>query len=249
MSDNSFIYSALFIKNTDKIDLDKYGILGGLIITLKECDRDDSYIQFSSILSFYHNYKFGDQIFLKWRPFSIQTGEIKNFDLMNNFINVICTLSVDECDVINFNILEKTFDKLGFIWETNTSIVGKNGEKIKCNSLLDFISNFSHYEISKMVNCRRHSIIPHTCYNKSSNTNENIKGKIFVISGFFEKIPKIELVDEIEILGGIVKNKIDYTIDYLVIGKDSSYSEKLYEESKKRRINIIREEDIINMLD
>jgi len=247
MSDNFFTYSALFIKNTDKVDLDKYGILGGLTITLKDCEREDAYIQFSSILSFYHKYKFSDQIFLKWRPISIQTGEIKNFELMNNFISVICTLSVDGCDIINFDILEKTFNKLDFLWETNTSIVSRNGKKITCNSLGEFINYFSFYEISKMVNFKKHSII--TNYNKPLCANENIKNKCFVISGSFEKMSKMELIDQIDVFDGIIKNRIDHTVDYLVIGNASSYSDKLYEEALKRRINIIKENDIIDMLE
>lgn len=248
MSDNIFTYSALFIKNTNKIDLDKYGILGGLTITLKDSERDDIYIQFSSILSFYHKYKFGDQIFLKWRPVSIQTGEIKNFELINSFINVICTLSLNNDNIISIDILEKTFNKLEFFWETNTSIVNKFGDKITCNSLSEFLNSFKFYEIPKLINYKKHTILTKE-YNKLSWINDNIKDKVFVISGSFEKMSKMELIDEIDNFGGIIKTKIDHTIDYLVIGKDSSYSNNLYEESKKRRINIIKEDDILDMFE
>ncbi len=77
------------------------------------------------------------------------------------------------------------------------------------------------------------------------NINEKINNKQFVITGTLSTLTRNELINKIEDNGGFVKNSLSSKTDFIVVGEKSG--SKL-NKAKKLGINILREQDVINLL-
>ncbi|MCK7534661.1 MAG: hypothetical protein MZV63_28495 [Marinilabiliales bacterium] len=73
-----------------------------------------------------------------------------------------------------------------------------------------------------------------------------LQGKIFVISGTFEKHSREELKDMIEKYGGKNSGSISKNTDYLLAGENIGPSK--LEKVKELNIPIITEDDFLNMI-
>ncbi len=75
--------------------------------------------------------------------------------------------------------------------------------------------------------------------------NNEINKKVFVLTGTMKSFSREELITKIEGYGGQVKNSISKNIDYLIVGDKAG--NKL-EKAKKLGTNILKEEELLNLL-
>ncbi len=77
------------------------------------------------------------------------------------------------------------------------------------------------------------------------NQNNEINKKVFVLTGTMKSFSREQLINKIEGYGGQVKNSISKNIDYLIVGDKAG--SKL-EKAKKLGTNILKEEELLNLL-
>jgi len=77
------------------------------------------------------------------------------------------------------------------------------------------------------------------------NQNNEINKKVFVLTGTMKSFSREQLITKIEGYGGQVKNSISKNIDYLIVGDKAG--SKL-EKAKKLGTNILKEEELLNLL-
>ncbi len=77
------------------------------------------------------------------------------------------------------------------------------------------------------------------------NQNNEINKKVFVLTGTMKSFSREQLITKIEGYGGEVKNSISKNIDYLIVGDKAG--SKL-EKAKKLGTNILKEEELLNLL-
>ena len=77
------------------------------------------------------------------------------------------------------------------------------------------------------------------------NQNNEINKKVFVLTGTMKSFSREQLITKIEGYGGQVKNSISKNIDYLIVGDKAG--NKL-EKAKKLGTNILKEEELLNLL-
>ena len=75
--------------------------------------------------------------------------------------------------------------------------------------------------------------------------NNEINKKVFVLTGTMKSFSREQLITKIEGYGGQVKNSISKNIDYLIVGDKAG--SKL-EKAKKLGTNILKEEELLNLL-
>ncbi len=77
------------------------------------------------------------------------------------------------------------------------------------------------------------------------NQNNKINKKVFVLTGTMASFSREQLITKIERFGGQVKNTISKNTDYLIVGDKAG--SKL-EKAKKLGTNILKEEELLNLL-
>ena len=114
---------------------------------------------------------------------------------------------------------------------------------IIAKSVVDY---FSDEENIKIINELRNLGVNFNYLGKTvDNTNDNINGKTFVITGTLSKSRDYykEILEE---LGGNVTGSVTKKTDYVLLGENPGSK---YDKAKELNIKIISEEDFNNMID
>ncbi|MEE9363335.1 MAG: NAD-dependent DNA ligase LigA [Cellulophaga sp.] len=121
--------------------------------------------------------------------------------------------------------------------------VDEIGQRI-AESVVEFFQNEKNQEIIGRL--RSYSVQFELSADKLLNQTEILKGKIFVVSGVFEKVSRTELKKLIEDNGGKVGSSISSKTTYLVAGDKMGPSKRTKAESLD--VPIISEEDFLEMV-
>ena len=114
---------------------------------------------------------------------------------------------------------------------------------IIAKSVVDY---FSDEENIKIINELRNLGVNFNYLGKTvDNTNDNINGKTFVITGTLSK-SRDYYKEILEDLGGNVTGSVTKKTDYVLLGENPGSK---YDKAKELNIKIISEEDFNNMID
>lgn len=122
-------------------------------------------------------------------------------------------------------------------------LVDEIGERI-AQSVLDFFANEENVKIINQL--KQYGIQFEIVEKVNPNATTILTGKVFVVSGVFEKFSRDELKKAIEDNGGKVGSSISSKTDYVIAG-DNMGPAKL-EKANKLNIAILTEDDFINIL-
>lgn len=159
--------------------------------------------------------------------------------------NFIYALGVEHIGLNNAKLLCKNFDN-DFEKIKNATLeqlvdIDGFGE-IMAKSLLNYLTNKENMNIVNKIYPLLNLKIE-----ENIQENENIKDKIFVITGSVEKFKnRKELQQKIESLGGKVSSSVSSKTDYLINNDKNSISSK-NKKAKEFNIPIISEDDFLNM--
>ena len=138
----------------------------------------------------------------------------------------------------------KSIDKLMVASVIDLVSVDEIGDRI-ADSVVDF---FSSHENLKIVNrLKEFGVQLEISAEKLENQTTKLSGKIFVVSGVFEKVSRNELKKLIEDNAGKVSSSISSKTSYLVAGDKMGPSKLAKAESLN--IPIILEDDFLSMID
>lgn len=159
--------------------------------------------------------------------------------------NFIYALGVEHIGLNNAKLLCKNFDN-DFEKIKNATLeqlvdIDGFGE-IMAKSLLNYLTNKENMNIVNKIYPLLNLKIE-----ENIQENENIKDKIFVITGSVEKFKnRKELQQKIESLGGKVSSSVSSKTNYLINNDKNSISSK-NKKAKEFNIPIISEDDFLNM--
>lgn len=138
----------------------------------------------------------------------------------------------------------KTIDNLANATLMELTMVDEIGERI-AQSVVDF---FADEDNRKLVDrLKGHGVQLQTSAEANTIVSDKLAGKIFVVSGVFEKFSRDDLKKAIEDNGGKVGSSISSKTDYVVAG-DNMGPAKL-EKAKQLGVKIISEDEFIQLLD
>jgi len=122
-------------------------------------------------------------------------------------------------------------------------LVDEIGDRI-AQSVIDFFENQENSIIIERL--KKYGVQFEIVEKINPNATDKLSGKIFVVSGVFEKFSRDDLKKAIEDNGGKVGSSISAKTDYVVAG-DNMGPAKL-EKANKLNIPIISEDDFMAML-
>jgi DNA ligase (NAD+) len=137
----------------------------------------------------------------------------------------------------------KNIDALGQATLVDLILVDEIGERI-AQSVIDFFENEENTKIIERL--KDYGIQFEVIEKINPHATVKLSGKIFVVSGVFEKFSRDDLKKAIEDNGGKVGSSISSKTDYVVAG-DNMGPAKL-DKANKLNIPILSEDDFINML-
>jgi DNA ligase (NAD+) len=137
----------------------------------------------------------------------------------------------------------KNIDALGQATLVDLILVDEIGERI-AQSVIDFFENEENTNIIERL--KDYGIQFEVIEKINPHATVKLSGKIFVVSGVFEKFSRDDLKKAIEDNGGKVGSSISSKTDYVVAG-DNMGPAKL-DKANKLNIPILSEDDFINML-
>jgi DNA ligase (NAD+) len=137
----------------------------------------------------------------------------------------------------------KNIDALGQATLVDLILVDEIGERI-AQSVIDFFENEENTKIIERL--KDYGIQFEVVEKINPHATVKLSGKIFVVSGVFEKFSRDDLKKAIEDNGGKVGSSISSKTDYVVAG-DNMGPAKL-DKANKLNIPILSEDDFINML-
>lgn len=123
-------------------------------------------------------------------------------------------------------------------------LVDEIGERI-AQSVIDFFANVENVRIIERL--KQYGVAFEVIEKVNLNATDKLSGKIFVVSGVFEKFSRDDLKKAIEDNGGKVGSSISTKTNYVIAG-DNMGPAKL-EKASKLNIEILSEDDFIKMLD
>lgn len=132
----------------------------------------------------------------------------------------------------------KSIDAIAAASLENLIAVDEIGEKI-AQSVIEFFQNYENKNIIERL--RNYGVQLELVEDENTNVSDKLLGKIFVISGVFEKFSRDELKKAIEDNGGKVGSSISAKTNYVVAG-DNMGPAKL-EKANQLGITIISETD------
>lgn len=137
----------------------------------------------------------------------------------------------------------KNIDALSQATLMDLILVDEIGERI-AQSVIDFFENQENRLIIERL--KRFGIQFEIVEKINPNATDKLSGKIFVVSGVFEKFSRDDLKKAIEDNGGKVGSSISAKTDYVVAG-DNMGPAKL-DKASKLNIPIISEDDFMNLI-
>jgi DNA ligase (NAD+) len=137
----------------------------------------------------------------------------------------------------------KNIDALSQATLMDLILVDEIGDRI-AQSVIDFFENNENRIIIERL--KRYGVQFEVIEKINPNATDKLIGKIFVVSGVFEKFSRDDLKKAIEDNGGKIGSSISSKTDYVVAG-DNMGPAKL-EKANKLNIPILSEDDFINML-
>lgn len=137
----------------------------------------------------------------------------------------------------------KNIDALSQATVMDLILVDEIGERI-AQSVIDFFENQENRLIIERL--KRFGIQFEIVEKINPNATDKLSGKIFVVSGVFEKFSRDDLKKAIEDNGGKVGSSISAKTDYVVAG-DNMGPAKL-DKASKLNIPIISEDDFMNLI-
>jgi DNA ligase (NAD+) len=137
----------------------------------------------------------------------------------------------------------KNIDALSQATVMDLILVDEIGERI-AQSVIDFFENQENRLIIERL--KRFGIQFEIVEKINPNATDKLSGKIFVVSGIFEKFSRDDLKKAIEDNGGKVGSSISAKTDYVVAG-DNMGPAKL-DKASKLNIPIISEDDFMNLI-
>lgn len=138
----------------------------------------------------------------------------------------------------------KTIDNLANATLMELIMVDEIGERI-AQSVVDF---FADEDNRKLVDrLKGYSVQLQTSAEANTSVSDKLAGKIFVVSGVFEKFSRDDLKKAIEDNGGKVGSSISSKTDYVVAG-DNMGPAKL-EKAKQLGVKIISEDEFVSLIE
>jgi DNA ligase (NAD+) len=138
----------------------------------------------------------------------------------------------------------KNIDALAQASVQDLILVDEIGERI-AQSVVDFFTNQENVLIIERL--KQYGVAFEVIEKVNLNATDKLSGKIFVVSGVFEKFSRDDLKKAIEDNGGKVGSSISTKTNYVIAG-DNMGPAKL-EKASKLNIEILSEDDFIKMLD
>ena len=137
----------------------------------------------------------------------------------------------------------KNIDALSHASVSDLVLVDEIGDRI-AQSVVEFFDNQENIVIIERL--KKFRIQFEIIEKINLNATEKLSGKIFVVSGVFEKFSRDDLKKAIEDNGGKVGSSISAKTDYVIAG-DNMGPAKL-EKANKLNVSIISEDDFINLI-
>ena len=137
----------------------------------------------------------------------------------------------------------KNIDALSHASVSDLVLVDEIGDRI-AQSVVEFFDNQENIVIIERL--KKFRIQFEIIEKINLNATEKLSGKIFVVSGVFEKFSRDDLKKAIEDNGGKVGSSISAKTDYVVAG-DNMGPAKL-EKANKLNVSIISEDDFMNLI-
>ena len=137
----------------------------------------------------------------------------------------------------------KNIDALSHASVSDLVLVDEIGDRI-AQSVVEFFDNQENIVIIERL--KKFGIQFEIIEKINLNATEKLSGKIFVVSGVFEKFSRDDLKKAIEDNGGKVGSSISAKTDYVVAG-DNMGPAKL-EKANKLNVSIISEDDFMNLI-
>lgn len=122
-------------------------------------------------------------------------------------------------------------------------LVDEIGEKI-AQSVIEFFENPENIRIIERL--KQFGVQFEIIEKHNPNATDKLAGKIFVVSGVFEKFSRDDLKKSIEDNGGKVGSSISARTDYVIAGENMGPAK--LEKASQLKISIISEDDFIEML-
>lgn len=137
----------------------------------------------------------------------------------------------------------KTIDNLANASLMDLVLVDEIGERI-AQSVIDFFANEANRKIIERL--KGYGVQLETVATADTTVSDKLAGKIFVVSGVFEKFSRDDLKKAIEDNGGKVGSSISSKTHYVVAGDNMGPAK--FEKANQLGIAIISEDDFINLI-
>lgn len=133
------------------------------------------------------------------------------------------------------NLMNASFEEL--------IAVDEIGDRI-AESIIDFSNNLINIQLIERL--KKYGVTLELSVEALENQTDKLKGKIFVVSGVFNKMSRSELKKSIEDNGGKVSSSISKKTNFIIAGDNMGPSKRVKAEELK--IPIISEDDYLAML-
>lgn len=130
-----------------------------------------------------------------------------------------------------YNLFDATLDELTNIYDVGERIAGS-------------VYEYFHNENNKVLIDQLHNFDLNMDYLDEEETNELFKDKTFVITGTLS-LPRDDIKEKIEHVGGKVSDSVSKKTDYLVLGENPGSK---YDKAVSLNVKIIKEEELLEML-
>lgn len=121
--------------------------------------------------------------------------------------------------------------------------VDEIGDRI-AQSIIEFSNNLSNIQLVDRL--KNYGVQLETSAESQENQTDKLQGKVFVVSGVFEKMTRNELKKSIEDNGGKVSSSISKKTSYVIAGDKMGPSKRTKAESLE--VQIINEDDYLEMI-